>query len=108
MSEAQFWPVIAIVALGTWLVRSSFLALLTGRRLPRPLQELLGFIPAAALAALVAPAILMHGGELAVSSAEPRLFAGLAALAVGLWRRDLLAVLGVGMGALWLLRWLLG
>ncbi len=108
MSEAQFWLVIAIVAVGTWLIRSSFLVLLTGRRLPRALRELLGFIPAAALAALVAPALLMHGGELAVSAAEPRLFAGLAALAVGLWTRDLLAVLGVGMGALWLLRWLLG
>lgn len=108
MSEVQFWWVIAAAGLGTWLIRSSFLALLAGRKLPIAVEELLSYIPAATLAALVAPAMLVIDGQIALQADNLRLFAGMAAIAVGVWTRNLLAVLVAGMGGLWLLQGLFG
>jgi branched-subunit amino acid transport protein len=107
MSEAEFWPVIAAIGFGTWLIRFSFLGLLAGRTLPRVVQELLGYIPAATLAALVAPAMLVADGQIALSADNLRLFAGLAAVVIGLWSRNVLVTLIGGMLTLWLLQWAL-
>lgn len=57
-------------------------------------------IPAAALAALVAPAVLRSGTDGALALTDPRILAAIAAL-LTMWRtRQVLLTLLVGMGVL--------
>ncbi|GAB4575951.1 MAG: hypothetical protein Kow0077_30020 [Anaerolineae bacterium] len=101
------WLVIFGMVLVTYSVRLSVIALLGERELPDLLTRALRYVPPAALAAIVFPALLMPEGTLAISAANPRLIAGLVA-AVAVWRtRRTLLSIGLGMVLLWLLQALL-
>jgi branched-subunit amino acid transport protein len=92
------WIVIAVVGIGTYLVRASFLAVADQvAAVPERWRTPLRLIPPAVLAALVAPAVLRPGGELTLLG--PRAFAGLIALAVAVWTRNILATILVGLAA---------
>ena len=95
---ATAWTVIAVAGLLTFAIRGSFL-LAAGRleRLPQPVLDVLRLIPAAALAALVAPAVLRPEGELVLLG--PRPLAGLLALVVAVMTRNVLATIAVGLAA---------
>lgn len=101
-SDAAVWGIIAALALGTWLIRFSFLGLIGGRRLPPWVLRHLRYTPVAVIPALIAPLVVWPqatGGE-----TEPaRLVAALAALAVGFGLRSVLGAIGAGMGTLYLL-----
>lgn len=90
------WSVIVVAGVLTFAIRGSFL-LAVGRleRLPDPLMELLRLIPAAALAALVAPAMLRPDGDLVLFG--PRPLAGAVALVVAVVTRNVLATIAVGL-----------
>lgn len=60
------------------------------------------------LAALVLPKLLLVDGSLAVSPGNHRLVAGLVAGVVAFYTEDMLWTVGVGMGVLWALTWLVG
>ena len=92
------WIVIAVVGLGTYLVRASFLSVADRvAQIPERWRTPLRLIPPAVLAALVAPAVLRPEGELVLLG--PRVFAGLIALGVALWTRSILATIVVGLAA---------
>ena len=95
---ATAWIVILAAGMLTFAIRGSFL-LAAGRldRLPQPVLDLLRLIPAAALAALVAPAVLRPDGELVLLG--PRPLAGLVALLVAIVTRNVLLTIGVGLAA---------
>lgn len=81
MNAADTWLAILWLTLATILTRCSFFLL--GRhavRLPPKLQYALRYAPAAALAAIVAPDLLLANGELAMSWSNPKLMAGLGAV----------------------------
>jgi branched-subunit amino acid transport protein len=102
-SGAVIWVLVVLIGLGTWLIRLSFLALL-GRveQVPPTIGRVLRFIPAAVLAALVLPALTHSAGELDLATDR---FAAGAFAAIVAWRtKNVLATIGVGMGALWLLQ----
>lgn len=92
--------VIGVVAVFTYVIRVSFVALI-GRieALPSRLESALRFVPAAVLAALVAPAVVTvePAGGLAVD----KLLAGAVATAVAWRTADVLATMAAGMGVLW-------
>lgn len=103
---AAAWVVVGAVGAGTYLIRASFL--LVAHRMPHvppAVRELLRMIPAAALAALVAPALLRVDG--AFQPWNPRLLAGLVALVVAWWTRSILATIAVGLVAVVLVERLL-
>lgn len=94
-------PLIFIgMALATYFTRYAMIAAL-GREVPLLLRRWLRYVPAAVLAALVAPVALAPQGELELG---PRAWAMLAGAAVA-WRTSnvLLTILG-GMAAFWLLK----
>jgi branched-subunit amino acid transport protein len=104
---ARVWLVIAAGGLLTYLIRASFL--LVARRLatvPDTVRDALRMIPAAALAALVAPALLRPDG--AIAPFGPEVLAGVVALAVSWWTRNVLLTIVVGLLALVGLEQLLG
>lgn len=99
-SDAAVWTAIAAIAVGTYALRVSILYLVEHvDGLPPRLELALGFVPAAVLAALVAPTLLVVDGAPAVLGNE-RLLAG-AVAAVVAWRtEDILATATVGVVAL--------
>ena len=108
-SPAVLWGVILAASLGTYAMRVSFLHLF-GRvdEIPDTAARALSLVPAAVLAALVVPRLLVADGSLALDPSNHQLLAGGVAAAVA-WRTgSLLATVGVGLGALWALSLVLG
>ena len=92
------WLVIIGAGVATYAIRASFL--LFADRLaavPPKVSEVLRMIPAAALGALVAPALLRP--EATFAPLGPRALAGLVALAVAWFTRNLLITIIVGIAA---------
>jgi branched-subunit amino acid transport protein len=101
----QFWILIIVLAIGTWLMRSLPIVL-HGRVTPKPWTErLLRYVPVAALTALVVPgALYLHTGD-QYHFAPARLVATLAAFAAALKTKNVVVTLVVGMVALWVAQW---
>ena len=105
------WPVaLALLGLGlvTLLTRGFFL--LPEREWPLPgwLRQGLRHAPLAALAAVVAPEVVMNQGQLIDSLRDARLYAALAGALWFAWRRDILGTIVAGMLVLLPLRLGLG
>ncbi|ODR82273.1 branched-chain amino acid ABC transporter permease [Haladaptatus sp. W1] len=102
------WLVILAAGVGTYAIRVSFIALF-GRldEIPEGVERALRFVPAAVLSALVVPQFVYADGSLALSPDNLRLFAGAFAVVVAWKTENILATIVAGMGALWLLSYLL-
>ncbi|WP_316015797.1 AzlD domain-containing protein [Roseobacter sp. HKCCA0434] len=102
---ATVWTVIVLMGIGTFLIRFSFLGLMAGKRFPDWAMRLLRYVPVAVMPGLVAPLVVWP----AATGGEPdaaRIGAALAALAIGAATRNTLGAILGGMGALYLLLWL--
>ncbi|HEX4781002.1 MAG TPA: AzlD domain-containing protein [Usitatibacter sp.] len=98
------WLVIAEMAAVTFLLRGSFILFANPHKFPHAFRQALQLVPAAVLAAIVAPGIAAPGGVVDLSPENLRLLAGLIALAAAARIRHPLAPIAAGMGALWLLQ----
>ncbi|MEM9567221.1 MAG: AzlD domain-containing protein [Cyanobacteria bacterium P01_E01_bin.34] len=83
----------------TFSIRYGILAISHRFHLPPRLLRSLSYLPPAVLMAIVAPAVFVDGDRLSVGLDNPRLVGALTALAIGLWRKNLLLTIGGGMGA---------
>lgn len=99
MSALEIWATILGLTVVTLVTRNVFLVL--GELLPMPerLQHGLRYAPACALAALLAPELLVQQGALAPTLANRKFVAGLAAVATMLATRSIVATMAVGMAA---------
>ena len=100
----EVWIVILGVGIGTYAIRLSFLGLIGDRALPRPLLRLLAYVPVAVMPGLVAPLTVWP----AATGGQPdaaRLLAAGVALAIGAWRRSVLAAVAGGMATLYAALW---
>jgi len=98
------WLVIAEVAAVTFLLRGSFILFANPHKFPHAFRQALQLVPAAVLAAIVAPGLAAPEGIVDLSPGNLRLLAGLVALAAAARIRHPLAPIAAGMGALWLLQ----
>jgi branched-subunit amino acid transport protein len=100
------YAVIAILGLGliTLVTRAFFM--IPERELPLPgwLKQGLRYAPLAALAAVVAPELVMTQGQLIGTWKDPRLFGAAAATAYYFWRRGILGTIVSGTAVLLVLR----
>ena len=104
--DASLWLIFILIGLATTLPRASFIVLGNRVVLPSVLQRALRYAPAAALAAIVVPDVLVVGGTLEVFN--PKLAAAMVAVAAAaLSRNPWLPFIG-GMAALLGLRYLIG
>jgi branched-subunit amino acid transport protein len=103
VADAVIWSTMVIAGIGTFAIRLSFIALL-GRveRIPPLAERALRLVPAAVLAALVAPGVFRPEGVL--DPWNDRLLAAAVAALVAWWTRNVLATLVAGMVVLWLLQ----
>ena len=101
MSDIDVWAVIALVGVGTFLIRVSFFVLFEYlETVPAGVERALRFVPAAVLAALAAPAVVVVDGSPAISLANGRLLAAGLAVVVA-WRTEsVLATIVAGMATL--------
>jgi branched-subunit amino acid transport protein len=95
------WTVIVGAGLVTFLTRASFIVFADPHKFPHAFRVALAFVPAAVLAAIVVPGLAMPHGVIDLSPANPRLVAGLAAVAVAARVRNPLASIVAGMAVLW-------
>lgn len=106
------WLVIVAAGAGTLALRLSFI-LLFGRidTVPPRVVGVLRFVPAAVLAALVAPALVAlsasTGGPVEAVYDPAKVVAGGVAAVVAWQTENVLATIGVGMAVLWALTYLL-
>lgn len=96
---ATIWLITVPLSVATYAMRSGFILWGTRHQLPPVVERALDFVPAAILAALVVPALVLGGPALNFSPIK--LAAGvLAAAAHWRYRKVLLTAL-VGMCSLW-------
>ncbi len=101
MSKAELWTTMILMGFAAFAIRYFPMALLERFKLPPLIRQGLRFVPAATLAGLVLPAMLIQDNHLDLL--HPKFFAGVIATYVALRFRNVLLTLLVGMVALWVL-----
>ena len=99
-SATEIWVLIAAMAVGTFLIRFSFLGLIGDRPLPPIILRLLRYTPAAVIPGMVAPLVLWPpatGGEPDLA----RLLAALVTLIVGVRTKQLIWAFAAGAATLY-------
>jgi branched-subunit amino acid transport protein len=108
MSHLEIFFTILGMAAVTLLFRSFFLLPEEDLPMPNWLREGLRYAPMAALAAVVAPEILMTQGHVIHTLRDARIFGAMAGLAIFAWRRDLLWTILAGTGVMLAVKFGLG
>jgi branched-subunit amino acid transport protein len=109
MDSTQSWIVVLGLAIGTFLIRYSFIGLFANRDLPPWLLRALQLMVPAIFGAIVFSGVAMVGGHLAGLDHWPRYAAAAIAFAVALGTKgNLLLTVLTGMAALHLLPFLAG
>lgn len=95
----DWWTVLVIVGLGaiTVITRSFFFISSRPWQLPHWAQRGLQYAPIAALAAVIAPEIVMTQGQLITNWQDARVYAAAAGAAAYFWRRNVLITILAGM-----------
>ena len=98
MSDLEIWITIFALALATGLTRSSFWLIGHHITIPPRVQAMLRYAPACALAAIIAPDLLMdERNAMAISLLNPKLIAALVATGYYLLRRSMIETIILGM-----------
>lgn len=105
MSTADFWIITLSIAGGTFLLRAVFIFILGKADLSERTKSLLKYIPPSVFAALVAPPIFLHQGQVDFLGGKERVIAALVAALIAWKVKNMIAVLLSGMGVLYLLMW---
>lgn len=103
----SFWLVMIVVGILTFLIRLSFILLQDRWQPPAFITRGLRFVPVAVLTAIFIPEIVIVDNEIILSLTNPRLLAGLIAILVAYKTKSALWTIGIGMGAFWLLSWII-
>lgn len=97
MTALEIWIVIAGLTLVTIVTRSGFLVLGDRVELPARVQQGLRYAPVCALMALIGPELALVDGQFAISLANPKLVAGVAAAGIVLATRNMVLAMTLGM-----------
>ena len=97
MSDWEIWLVIGVLALATAAARSSFWLMGHHITIPNRVQEMLRYAPACALAAIVAPDLVLVEGQPLLDLSNIKLVAGIVATIFYLLRRNMLQTIVFGM-----------
>ncbi|HLV16582.1 MAG TPA: AzlD domain-containing protein [Pseudomonas sp.] len=104
----EIWLLILGMTAITFAIRYSLFAW-PNLRFPPLVRQALHYVPIAVLSAIVVPVMLMPPGQgLQLNLENAYLLAGLAAIVIAAFTRNLLATIVGGMLVFFLLRWALG
>jgi len=99
-SQAEIWFIIGVLAIGTYLIRFSFLGLIGDRPMPPFVLKLLRYTPVAVLPGMVAPLVLWPTATQGAFDA-PRVIAAFATLIVGYYTRNAMWAIFAGVVTLY-------
>ena len=102
----NIWLILLIGGLVTFLIRFSFIYLFGKFHIPDTVRKALHYVPPAVLSAIVFPELLIPNGSWNLSFENYRLLAGLAAVLVAWFSRNVLVTILAGMVALFLLQFI--
>lgn len=98
MADWEIWLTIVVLVAATAITRSSFWLVGHHITIPKRVQEMLRYAPACALAAIVAPDLLLSpNGAIQLGLDNFKLIAGIAATGYYLLRRNMLEMIIFGM-----------
>ena len=98
MTDWEVWLTIAALTVATACTRSSFWMIGHHITIPRRIQDMLRYAPACALAAIIAPDMLLAADHsLSLSLANPKLLAALVSAGYYLLRKSMLETIVFGM-----------
>ena len=106
IDRPSFWIVTILLGAATYGIRLSFLAWSQNRVFSDRVKTLLDFVPVTVLPALIAP-LIFYPAATEGSFDLARVLAAVVALGVGLWARNVLAVIASGIAALSLFQYLI-
>lgn len=107
LGATQSWLLVFGLAIGTFLIRYSFIGLFANRDMPQWLERALKLMVPAIFAAIVFSGVVMVNGQVADLTQWPRYAAALVALFAAIAARgNLLVTVVVGMATLHGLQWL--
>ena len=106
VDKAQLWTVMPLLAVGTYLIRFSFLGMLGNRPLPTWLTRALRYTAVAVLPGLVAPGVLWPAATGGVPD-PARLTAAVVTLATGIVTRSTMWAIAAGAATLYAMLWLM-
>ncbi len=95
------WIAIAGLAIGTFLIRYSFIGLLAGKKLPPKLERALQLAVPAIFAALVIPLVVMADNRVDFAARWPYATAAIVTGALAWWRSGMMVPLIAGMVTLY-------
>lgn len=99
----NYWLIILAMGIVTFGIRLLPIVLLGRIEIPLVVQRALRFVPPAVLSAIVAPELLMPGGEFSLSLDNARLIAGVIATIVAWRTKNVLLTIAAGMIVFWVL-----
>lgn len=102
----NIWFVMIAGGLITFGMRFSLIYLFGKFEIPNTMRRALHYVPPAVLSAIIFPEIFLSNSVLDISFSNPRLVAGLLAIATAWFSRNTLLTILVGMAALFLIQWL--
>ncbi|NJK81686.1 MAG: AzlD domain-containing protein [Chloroflexaceae bacterium] len=100
----SLWLIISSIGLATYAMRLVFVVAPSLQQMPPPVRRALRYVPAAALAALIVPELVVLSEGVQAVLLNERLLAGTLAAAVAWRTRNVPLTIAVGMGSLWLLQ----
>jgi branched-subunit amino acid transport protein len=100
----NLWLVIIGMGVITYAIRLSMIVMSGQIQLGDHLQRALRFVPPAVLSAIILPEMVQPGGTLDVSLGNERLLAGLIAIVVAWYTKNMIWTVAIGMIALWILQ----
>ncbi len=92
----NYWLILIAMGLVTFGTRLLPIVLLGRIEIPVVVQRALRFVPPAVLSAIIAPELLMPGGEFNLSLGNARLLAGVIAMLVAWRTKNVLLTIAVG------------
>ncbi|MGV7207789.1 AzlD domain-containing protein [Oxalobacteraceae bacterium A2-2] len=97
MADWEIWLTIAALAIATAATRASFWLVGHHINIPRRVQDMLRYAPACALAAIIAPDLMLNNGQLQLDIGNLKLVAGIVSIIFYLLRRNMLQTIIFGM-----------
>lgn len=104
MYNSNFFIIVAILSVATFLIRASFVFFSDRLVLNKEVKDLFSFIPAAILPALFMPMTFFFEGVNESLFGKERLIALCLALVVSFYSKNILCTILVGLGVLFFIR----
>jgi branched-subunit amino acid transport protein len=100
----NLWLIIIGMGVITYAIRLSMIVMSGQIQLGDSLQRALRYVPPAVLSAIILPEMMQPGGKLDLTLGNDRLLAGLIAMLVAWFTKNMIWTVAIGMIALWILQ----